>query len=204
MIHLILIVALLLTLPGCKRAPAATGAGGGGPFGPVVMTPIMSPFAGGWRFSLAKTLAQWQADGVPADEIAQAKTLAAAFPLHPDMSITGDTAILSPLPLVGEYKFFALHPHNGWACGKAWHHEDRNDPGDMDKYLTRLKLRDTGDLLLAVRIHDDAADPSDPDVTTMPTLAGSAATCTADTDPEPPWSAWRTYVFQRDVATRSN
>jgi hypothetical protein len=203
MIHRIAIAALLLALVGCKRAPAApaaTGGGaGGGPFGPPVMTPMMQPFQGSWRFSLAKTLAQWQTDGVPAAEIAQAKTIAAKFPLHPDMAITGDTAVLSPLPLTGEYKFFALHPHDGWVCGKAWHHEDRNDPGDMDKYLTRLQLRDTGDLLLAVRIHEDAADPKDPDVTTMPTLAGSATTCTADTDPEPPWSPWRTYVFERNT-----
>ena len=73
--------------------------------------PIMKPFDGDWRFSLPKTLAQMQAEGVPAQEIAETKKLAAAFPLHPDMSLTGDTAVLSPLPLVGEYKFFALHPH---------------------------------------------------------------------------------------------
>jgi hypothetical protein len=210
MIHRIAIAVLLLALVGCKRAPAggssATPAGSGGtapaaaaaagPFGPPVMTPIMQPFQGPWRFSLAKTLAQWQADGVPAAEIAQAKSLPASFPLHPDLSITGDTAVLSPLPLPGEYKFFALHAHNAWVCGKAWHHEDRNDPGDMDKQLTRLRL-DGPNLHLALRSHEAAADPNDPDVTTMPTLAGSAATCTADTVTDPPWSPWRTYVFER-------
>src|SRR5829696_2910615 len=119
----IAIVLALLALAGCKRAPgpaAAPGGAGGGPFGPPVMTPIMHPFGGAWQFSLSKTLAQWQADGVPAAEIAEAKKLAASFPIHPDMTITGDTAVLSPLPLVGEYKFFALHPHNRWVCGKAW------------------------------------------------------------------------------------
>jgi hypothetical protein len=163
-----------------------------------VVTPIMQPFAGSWRFSLAKTLAQWQAEGVPAAEIAQAKTVAASFPLHPDLAITGDTCVLSPLPLAGEYKFFALHPHNRWVCGTAWHHEDRNDPGDMDKQLTRLRLAGA-DLHLALRSHADAADPNDPDVNATPTLAGSAATCTADAVADPPWSPWRTYVFEREA-----
>src|SRR5690348_13502566 len=164
------IAAMLIALIGCNRAPAPPppAGGGGGPFGPPVMTPIMQPFQGAWRFSLAKTLALWQADGVPAAEIAQAKTLATSFPLHPDMTITGDTAVLSPLPLVGEYRFFALHPHNQWVCGKAWHHEDRNDPGDMDKYLTRQK-RDAGDLHFSFRVPEDAADPNDPELTKMPT-----------------------------------
>jgi hypothetical protein len=200
MIHRIAIAALLFAIVGCNRAPAkpppAPAAAGAGPFGPPMMTPIMQPFQGAWRFSLAKTLALWQAEGVPVAEIAEAKKLATAFPLHPDMSITGDTAVLSPLPLVGEYKFFALHPHNAWLCGKAWHHEDRNDPGDMDKYLTRLKLH-AGDLHLHFRVPEDAADPKDPDVTKMPTLAGSATTCTADAQTDPPWSPWRTYVFER-------
>jgi hypothetical protein len=159
----------------------------------------MQPFGGPWRFNLAKTLAQWQADGVPAAEIAQAKTIAAQFPLHADMTLTGDTALLSPLPLVGEYKFFALHPHNGWVCGKAWNHEDRNDPGDMSKCLARLKL-DNADLHLALRSDANAADPKDPDVTTMPVLAGSATTCTADAVADPPWTPWRTYVFDRGDA----
>ena len=200
MLYRLAIAAMLLAVAGCNRAPAtpppAAGAGGAGPFGPPVMTPIMQPFQGAWRFSLAKTLALWQAEGVPAAEIAQAKTLAASFALHPDMTITGDTAVLSPLPLVGEYKFFALHPHNQWVCGKAWHHEDRNDPGDMSKLLARLKL-DAADLHVAQRVDENSADPNDPDVTKLPTLAGSAATCTADAAPDPPWSPWRTYVFEK-------
>jgi len=48
-----------------------------------------------------------------------------------------------------------------------------------------------------VRHHEDAADPNDPEVATPPPLAGSAATCTADAEKDPPWSAWRTYVFER-------
>jgi hypothetical protein len=112
------------------------------------------------------------------------------------MTITNDTAILSPMPLEGEYKFFALHPHNRWTCGKAWHHEDRNDPGDMNKCYARLEVKDA-DLHLSLRDDDNPANPNDPDVVTMPTLAGSSTNCGADAAPDPPWSAWRTYVFER-------
>ena len=97
MIHRI-VIAVLLAVVGCNRAPAtpapaAAGGAGPGPFGPPVMTAVMQPFQGAWRFNLAKTLAQWQAEGATAAQIAEAKKLAAAFPLHPDMSITGDTAV---------------------------------------------------------------------------------------------------------------
>src|SRR5688572_2765505 len=123
MAHRIVIVMTLgLATLGCDRTPAGGGGavagGGGGPFGAAnTNVPIMKPFDGQWRFSLTKTMAQWQADGVSAPEIAEAKKLAATFPLHPDMSLTGDTAVLSAAPLQGEYKFFALHPHGPWVCG---------------------------------------------------------------------------------------
>ncbi len=171
----------------CDRKPSANA--------PTTPATILQPFQGNWKLSTPKTLAAWKAANVPAAEITQSQTLASTFPLHPDMSIKSDTAILAG-KIEGSYQFFALHPHNQWVCGKAWHHEDRHDPGDMDKYLVRLEIRDA-DLYLSVRIHDDAADPSDPDVTNMPLTAGSAATCTADKNPTPPWSPWRTYVFER-------
>lgn len=123
-----------------------------------------------------------------------------AFPVHADMNIQNDTALL-PGTVAGSYQFFALHAHNQWACGKAWHHEDVNDPGDMDKYLVRLELRDA-DLHLSVRTHDSAADPADPDVTNMPLTANSASNCPADAGPTPPWSPWRTYVFVRGQGRR--
>jgi hypothetical protein len=203
LIKLVTSITVAIALTGCDRSPGGGGTSGGGgagagPFGAAnTNVPIMKPFDGDWRFSAAKTLAQWQADGVPAGEIAEAKKLAQSFPLHPDMSLTGDTAVLSAAPLVGEYKFFALHPHGPWVCGKGWHHEDRNDPGDMSKVLARLQLNDAGDLLLALRLEDNAPTQNDPDLTNMPVTAGSAQTCGADTAPEPPWSPWRTYAFER-------
>ena len=185
--------ALLLLLIGCKPA-------GGGAAAPSAASAILNPFQGDWRFSLAKTLAQWQADGVPATEIAQAKALAASFPLHPDISISGARAILKAtpaFPLEGSYDFFALHPHNAWpACGKAWRHEDRHDPGDMDKWCVRLRLLN-GDLHMPLRGDENPPVMNDPDIVTMPPLAGTATTCGADALPTPPWSAWRTYVFEQ-------
>jgi hypothetical protein len=187
---------LVLFVVGCDNSSSTSSGGATAPPGGGTVVPILQPYHGAWRFSLPKTLARWQADGVPAAEIAQAKTLAQQFPLHPDMVITNDTAILSPQPLEGEYKFFALHPHNPWTCGKAWHHEDRHDPGDMSKCFVRLEVKDS-DLHLSLRDDENPANPNDPDVATTPTLAGSATNCGADAAPDPPWSAWRTYVFER-------
>jgi hypothetical protein len=156
----------------------------------------MQPFQGAWKFDLQKTLAQWKADGVPAKEIAGAKRMAQGFPLHQDMTIQGDAAVLSAAGrgAEGEYAFFALHPHNAWTCGKAWHHEDRHDPGDMSKCYARLRLQDT-DLHLALRIDANPPNPGDPDIANQPPAAGSSTTCGADAATDPPWSAWRTYVF---------
>ena len=73
----------------------------------------------------------------------------------------------------------------------------RHDPGDMDKYLIRLEVKNN-QLYLTFRVPEDAADPDDPDVTKTPLLDGNAATCNADALTNPPWSPWRTYVFDRD------
>ncbi len=185
----LLIACVLLVLSSCDRG---RGSGSGGT---AAVPPILSPFQGDWRFSLPKTIAHWQANGVPQDELAQAQALPGTIPLHPDMKIQSDITLLAGV-VEGSYHFFALHPHNQWVCGKAWHHEDRHDPGDMEKYFVRLELSDA-DLHLSVRIPEDSADPADPDITNMPVTAGSAANCAADAATTPPWSPWRTYVFER-------
>jgi hypothetical protein len=198
-------VVLLLILVGCDFS-TGTGSRGGTPGGTAggtpggasgVTTPLMQPYQGPWKFDLQKTLALWRVKGIPAAEIAEAKKLSAVVPVHPDMTITGNGALFTGSPL-GSYDFFALHQHNQWVCGKAWHHEDRNDPGDMDKYYTRLELTEDGrELRLSTRVEEDAANPTDPDVTNMPPTAGSATTCGADAAPAAQWSSWRTYVFVR-------
>lgn len=193
---------LIAVLVGCDRGSGADNVNADARVGgaaPPSVPPILQPFQGAWRFNQTKTLAQWQADGVPPTEIAETQKIAAQFPMHPDMNIQSDTAILTGggMPLEGSYQFFALHPHKQWVCGKAWHHEDRHDPGDMDKYVIRMEVKNN-QLYLTFRVPEDAADPNDPDVSKTPLLDGNAATCTADALTDPPWSPWRTYVFDRD------
>jgi hypothetical protein len=175
-------LAVAILLHGCRGRVA-----------PAAVPPPLQPVQGGWRLDHEKTLAAWQAERVPAAEIAQARAVGPSSRLHPDMTIVGDVAVLSGFP-EGEYRFFALHPHDRWICGKAWHHEDRHDPGDMSKCYVRLEPKD-GELRLSVRMEDAGAELDDPDVSEMPTTAGSAAECQADAAPEPDWSPWATFVF---------
>jgi hypothetical protein len=198
--RLLLLVALLLL--GCDRnpsgvsAPSSAGSGSSptGYGGSPAAAALLQPFQGNWKFDLEKTLALWKSKGVSQNEIDQARALTSIVPLHPDMALHADVAVLKGKPAEGEYAFFALHAHAQFICGKAWHHEDRHDPGDMDKYLVRLQLHDA-DLWLSARIPEDAADPADPEVANPPPLAGAAATCNADTLKDPPWSPWRTFIF---------
>ena len=189
-------IPLLLSVVLLSACDQSGGTPGGGPTGAGARsTPLMQPFQGPWTFDPAKTVARWQADAVPAAEVAQAKAMGAA--LHPDMTIGGDAAVLAGA-VEGEYAFFALHPHNQWVCGKAWHHEDRHDPGDMSKCYARLELKEDGkELHLSLRLANLAANPNDPDVMNMPPTAGSASTCGADKAPPAAWSPWRTYEFVR-------
>ena len=94
----------------------------------------------------------------------------------------------------GEYLFFALHPEGQGVCGKAWHHENRTDPGNhISKHYVRLQIKD-GDLWLSDREQEDV-DPNDPELANMPVTGGSATTCMADKAPAREWSPWLTYIF---------
>jgi hypothetical protein len=166
----------------------------------VVNAPIMQPFQGHWRVNEVKTIAAWRAAGRTDAEINQvlAMSIQMKMPLHPDMIIQGNVAIvptpLGTITMEGEYLFFALHTHGPWVCGKSWHHEDRHDPGDMDKPFARLKI-ENGDLHFTIRSPITGTNPNDPDILNMPLTRGSAATCTADTEPQTKWSPWSEYVF---------
>jgi hypothetical protein len=200
------LILLAIVALGCDQsaststsAPASSASGGASPAGgsTAANVPILAPFKGNWNYNDAKTMAYWKAAKIPAAEIAAVQKMKQLAAAHPNMALGGDLAILhGPGPMEGQYQFYALHAHPQFICGKAWHHEDRHDPGDMDKYLVRLELKDT-DLYLSIRAHQDAADPSDPEIVTMPVLGGSLSTCTADAEKDPPWSAWRTYIFDR-------
>ena len=168
--------------------------GGGSPFGNgPPPSPLLQPFEGAWRVDLEKTIALWKERGVPSETITQARTAAAITgALHEDMKIKRNVAVLAGSPQ-GEYYFFAVHSHGQQVCAKAWHHEDRTDPGDMSKCYVRLELKGA-DLHFTQRLEEDAANPNDPDAATQPPTMPANA-CTADADPEPAWTPWTTYVF---------
>ena len=62
--------------------------------------------------------------------------------MHNDMKISGNCAAVRSGVPSAEYRLFATHEHGGKVCGKAWHHEDRFDPGDMSKCYVRLSIID--------------------------------------------------------------
>jgi hypothetical protein len=95
-----------------------------------------------------------------------------------------------------EYRFFSLHERGGKVCGKAWHHEDRHDPGDMSKCHVRLSMQ--GEFLhMEVRMQEDLPDLDDPDLQSPPTEGGSAADCDTDDPAGADGGEWTTYAFAR-------
>ena len=96
-----------------------------------------------------------------------------------------------------EYRFFSMHEHDGKICGKAWHHEDRYDPGDMSKCYVRLWI-ENDELHFQFRMQALLPEMSDPDLTSSPpTEGGSAQTCDAERPAGDGWSNWATYVYTR-------
>lgn len=180
-----LILAMLLIVSGCDEGTGLKATG---------TTPLMDPFQGTWHVDQQKTLAWWENHGVPTTQIAQAQQLTAAMPLHPDLKVQGTTVVL-PGVVEGEYAVFALHRHGSVSCGKAWHHEDRHDPGDMSKCYVRFDLSGK-ELHFSIRADENSADPSDPDIMNLPATA-PAGSCAADSAKDPPWSPWQTYIFTR-------
>jgi hypothetical protein len=92
-----------------------------------------------------------------------------------------------------EYDFFAMHRHGSTLCGKAWHHEDRFDPGDMSKCHVRLAIVD-GALHLDVAMAEGLPDPQDPDLRGDPPVTGDPSACEAGKLPS---KGWTTSVFTR-------
>lgn len=191
----IFIVALLLGVMGCEYDPAGSGAG---PFGSPGDSPQLQPFAGDWQFDLDKTLETRVAGGASDAEIESLRKLYAENPqhgkMHPDLSITGNEAVGRDV-VESEYRFFALHTHGELVCGKAWHHEDRFDPGDMSKCYVRLMIADEF-LHLDVKMKEGLPSLNDPDLQS-PTEHGDPENCDAENPPGNDWSGWVTYVFSR-------
>src|SRR5262245_13574803 len=186
---------LLAALGGCGADAAGPGAG---PFGVPGANRLLAPCAGKWVFDFEKTLDAQKAGGATDEQIANLRTMYADSPhlrkMHPDLTISGNEAVCSGRP-AGEYRFFAMHEHAGKVCGKAWHHEDRFDPGDMSKCYVRLKIE--GDRLTFELRMQEAPDLDDPDLRANPPAEGDSATCDAEHPAGSDWSEWATFVFVR-------
>lgn len=196
-IGLLCVGAVAVGVAGCG---VGSDQSGDGPFGAATEIPLLTPFAGDWVFDFERTLDERKAAGDSDEDLEKIRKLYADNPLfgqmHPDMSIAGDVAICSGMP-PAEYRFFGIHEHDGKVCGKAWHHEDRHDPGDMSKCYVRLANND-GRLYFSVRMQDGLLDLNDPDLlAAAPVAVGSVESCDADAPPGGDWSEWTTFVFHR-------
>lgn len=195
-----LLAAILVAVGGLTIAGCGDGSGGrrdGWDDG--VPAPLLDPFAGAWTCSVPATLAAREAAGVPAEETTRLREFLEKTPgvqlFHSDFTIRGNLAIGAGLPS-SEYRFFSLHRHGPQVCGKAWHHEDRFNPGDMSKCYVRLELVD-GRLHFRYRMQDGLIDLNDPDLKETLAVVGDAAGCTADKPPGGDWSEWMLLVFDR-------
>jgi hypothetical protein len=193
-------IGLLALLPAFAGCGAGAAGPEGGPFGAPAESRLLAPFAGNWAFDFEKTLDARKAGGATEEQIEYLRMVYAENPqlgkLHSDMTITGNEAVCTGIP-AGEYRLFAMHEHSGKVCGKAWHHEDRFDPGDMSKCYVRLKLEDE-QLHFEMRMQEGLPGLNDPDLlSTPPAEGGSSAACDADHPAGSDWSEWTTFVFVR-------
>lgn len=196
---------VLLSGGGCGvKGPGLDGGQAGGtaaegPFGPPDRSALLAPLTGSWVRDVEKTLEAQKAAGAGEEQVAALREFYARSAefggMLSEMTITGNEAVGKD---GSEYRFFAMHQHDGKICGKAWHHEDRYDPGDMSKCYARMKL-DGKVLYLEVKMKDGLPDLNDPDLgpSSLPAEGGSAATCDADTPAGSDWGEWTTTVFAR-------
>lgn len=159
-------------------------------------SPLLAPFAGDWKFEFEKTLVAYRAAGVTDEQIATIRKLYADNPkmtkLHSDLTMKGNVAVGLGVPSC-EYRFFAMHSHDSKVCGKAWHHEDRFDPGDMSKCYVRLSIEE-GELHLEVHMLDGLPDDNDPDFGSTLSVEGDMSKCDMPTQKP---GDWATLVFSR-------
>lgn len=182
-----------IAMAGCGSDTAS------GPFGAPSASPLMTPCAGTWTFDLDKTLDAQKAAGVTDERIAQLRKLFAdnqsLGKMHPDLTFDGNVAVGAGL-LSSEYRFFGMHTHGSKICGKAWHHEDRHDPGDMSKCYVRLEIIE-GALRMEVNMQDGLPDLNDSDLQSDLAVEGDLAKCEVDSKAGSKPGGWATYVFTR-------
>jgi hypothetical protein len=161
---------------------------------------VLAPYAGTWAFDFDKTIDAQLASGAPKAEIDQMRKMYEQNPqhrkLHGDIVLAGNQAVCSGVPSA-EYDFFNMHVHDGKACGKAWHHEDRHDPGDMSECYVRMKIVENR-LVMEVKMSEQSPDLNDSDLASSPPVdLDSAARCDAEKPAKGDWSPWIVYVFNR-------
>lgn len=199
------------------------GAAPGTLWGPAVQVAALDRFQGDWVLDQDRTLAAWKEAGVAQVEIDNvralyeklkqmeipsdlqralgdraAQALAARGRMHPNLTFQGHVAIGDGVP-TSEYRLFAIHQHDQTVCAKAWHHEDRDDPGDMSKCYMRLAI--VHDMLWLKLRDQEVPAMTDEDLTDSPPIeAPAGAACDADAPPDADWSDWTIYIFVRRAA----
>jgi hypothetical protein len=205
---------------GCGQGDEG-GSEAGSVWDDTVEVAILEPFQGKWQFDKEQTLAEWRRQGMSDEEIdnlrelyrsmakievptgvQQALGAAGVDPneavksmgtIHPDLTVQGHVAISDGF-VSSEYRLFGIHQHDQYLCGKAWHHEDRFDYGDMSKCYVKLAI-EGDEFHLQVMMQDGWPENDDPDLREeTPILAAPDSACDADA-PAP--SDWTTYVFVR-------
>ena len=158
--------------------------------------PRMAPFEGKWRFDSQATLAEMEARGVEAETVRKLRELYKKHTdlfQHPDITITGLEIVGDGL-LSSEYRLFALHKHDEILCAKAWYHEDRHDPGDMNKCFIQLEIIDSK-LKMTLKHHDGWPEMNDPDLS-LP-IDSDAETCRNSQEIKNSPKEWEVNIFVR-------
>ncbi|HUG66418.1 MAG TPA: hypothetical protein VMM76_01625 [Pirellulaceae bacterium] len=155
----------------------------------------IAPFAGRWEFDAEGTFALMEERIDNPDAIRISRQFHTnVSPLHQNLVISGTTLTGDGVPAC-EYQLFALHQHGDVLCGKAWHHEDRYDPGDMSKCFIQLEVVESK-LKLTVNQLDGLPDLDDPDLHS-PTPSSDADGCrTPALIGEEP-KEWAVYCFDK-------
>jgi hypothetical protein len=195
-------------------------------WGPPVKVPMLAPFEGVWSYDQDRTFNAWRAQGVSEDQIAkareaealEAKTFAdvaqqmraqgldpgrfgnADGKTRPNLEINGH--VLSGIVLPGdECRLYELHQHGATVCGKAWHHEDPGDPGDMSKCYVQLSMVGE-ELRVRFRMQDGLPDLEDPDLRGDPAIVAAPGNeCHADAPLGRDWDEWSTCIFLRPAGS---
>lgn len=192
---------LLMLACGCSRSGGGKDDGtAADPWDDAVRVALLEPFQGSWTYDFDRTADIRRSQGIPAEQIEKEQEFRRRNPslaeLGTSLTFDGHLATGDPFPF-SEYGLFGLHEHDGAVCGKAWHHEDANDPGDMSKCF--VKLRRVGEELhFDLWMPDGQTDLGDPDLNDAPAVvSGSAAECEAPPDDGDDRNGWMTRVFVR-------